>query len=75
VTPQKHIIQLLDVVALTADLPGKGLLCGQVGTVVETLAPGVYEVEFSDEQGETYAQAALSQDHLLVLRYQPQHAT
>jgi hypothetical protein len=42
-------IQLLDVVALTADLPDKGLLRGQVGTVVEILAPGVFEVEFADD--------------------------
>jgi hypothetical protein len=67
-------IQLLDVVALTADLPGNGLLRGQVGTVVETLAPGVFEVEFSDDQGRTYAQLALKEQQLLVLHYQPQQA-
>jgi hypothetical protein len=67
-------IQLLDVVALTADLPDKGLLRGQVGTVVETLAPGVFEVEFSDDQGRAYAQLALRDSQLLVLHYQPQQA-
>jgi hypothetical protein len=67
-------IQLLDVVALTADLPEKGLLRGQVGTVVESLAPGVFEVEFSDDEGRTYAQLALGENHLLVLHYQPQQA-
>jgi hypothetical protein len=67
-------IQLLDVVALTTDLPGNGLLRGQVGTVVETLAPGVFEVEFSDDQGRTYAQLALKEQQLLVLHYQPQQA-
>jgi hypothetical protein len=67
-------IQLLDVVALIADLPGKGLLRGQVGTVVETLAPGVFEVDFSDDQGRTYAQLALKEHQLLVLHYQPQRA-
>src|SRR4051812_46361829 len=46
-------IQLLDV-ALTEDLPERGLRRGQVGTVVEDLAPGVFEVEFSDNQGRTY---------------------
>jgi hypothetical protein len=35
----KSNIELLDVVALTVDLPDRGLLRGQVGTVVETLAP------------------------------------
>ncbi len=67
-------IQLLDVVALTADLPDKGLLRGQVGTVVETLAPGVFEVEFSDDQGRAYAELALRENQLLVLHYQPQQA-
>jgi hypothetical protein len=67
-------IQLLDVVALTADLPERGLLRGQVGTVVETLSPDVFEVEFSDDQGQTYAQLALRGSQLLVLHYQPQQA-
>ena len=67
-------IQLLDVVALTDDLPAKGLLRGQVGTVVENLAAGVFEVEFSDDQGRTYAQVALKVNQLLVLHYQPQQA-
>jgi hypothetical protein len=67
-------IQMLDVVALTADLPDKGLLRGQVGTVVETLAPGLFEVEFSDDKGCTYAELALKDSLLLVLHYQPQQA-
>jgi hypothetical protein len=68
-------IQLLDVVALTADLPDKGLLRGQVGTVVENLAPGVFEVEFCDDQGHSYAQLALRDSQLLVLHYRPQQKT
>lgn len=41
-------IKLLDVVALTVDLPEDNLLRGQVGTVVELLAEGkAFEVEFS----------------------------
>jgi hypothetical protein len=67
-------IRLLDVVALTADLPEKNLIRGQVGTVVENLAPGVFEVEFSDDEGRAYAQAAVNQEQLLVLFYQPQQA-
>jgi hypothetical protein len=38
-------IKLLDVVALTEDLPERKLQRGQVGTVVEPLAPDVFEVE------------------------------
>jgi hypothetical protein len=64
-------IQLLDVVALTEDLPQRGLCRGQVGTVVELLAPGVFEVEFCDNDGRTYASLALRTDQLLVLHYRP----
>lgn len=67
-------IQLLSVVALTSDAPERGLVRGQVGTVVEVLAPGVYEVEFSDDEGRTYALAALRHDQLMLLHYQPQQA-
>jgi hypothetical protein len=67
-------IQLLDVIALTTDLPERGLCRGQVGTVVEVLAPGVFEVDFSDDQGRTYAQLAIHHDQLMVLHYQPQQA-
>jgi hypothetical protein len=65
-------IQLFDVVALTVDVPEKGLPRGQVGTVVETLAPGVFEIEFSDDTGRTFAQAALPEAGLIALRYEPQ---
>ena len=67
-------IHLLDVVALTADLSEHGLLRGQVGTVVEFLSDGVFEVEFSDDQGRTYAQVAVPETRLLVLRYRPGQA-
>jgi hypothetical protein len=67
-------IQLLDVVALIADIPGRGLLRGQVGTVVEMLSPGVFEVEFADEDGHTYAELAVPESQLMVLRYRPQQA-
>jgi len=73
-TPPKQTIRLLDVVALTADLPQRGLLRGQVGTVVEVLAPGVLEIEFSDDQGHTYAQLALNDGQLMILHYRPQQA-
>jgi hypothetical protein len=65
--------QVLSVVALLEDLPDKKLRRGQVGTVVEYLAPGVYEVEFSDRSGRTYASVAVSADRLLRLYHEPQH--
>jgi hypothetical protein len=67
-------IDILDVVALTDDLPERGLYKGQVGTVVESLAPGVFEVEFSDGEGRAYASPALNVSQLLVLHYEPVEA-
>ena len=64
-------LKLLDVVALTVDLPERGLSRGQVGTVVEQLADDVYEVEFSDDDGRTYASLPLRPDQVLVLHYKP----
>jgi len=70
----KTDIRLLDVVAVTENIPGRLLVRGQVGTVVEVLALGQDEVEFSDDDGRTYAQAALDGERLMVLRYRPQRA-
>jgi hypothetical protein len=67
-------IKLLDVVALTEDQPKHNLARGHVGTVVELHEPGVFEVEFSDDEGRTYALLPLRAEHLLVLRYRPQVA-
>lgn len=64
-------IYVLDVVALTEDLPEKKLYRGHVGTVVESLAPGIYEVEFCDDNGRTFATAALPERQLMVLHYRP----
>jgi hypothetical protein len=64
-------ISLLASVALLQDLTERGLLRGQVGTVVESLAPDVYEVEFSDAEGRTYATLALRSDQLIVLHHEP----
>jgi len=67
-------IRALDVVALTEDLPAEGLLRGQVGTVVESLSRDVWEVEFVDERGATYATLPLRSDQLMVLRHHPVEA-
>jgi hypothetical protein len=65
-------IKLLDVVALTVDLPEYGLWHGQVGTVVEILAGGAaFEVEFSDRSGRTYESLGLRPDQIMVLHYEP----
>jgi len=62
-------LNLFDIVALKNDLPQHRLLAGQVGTIVEILAPEVYEIEFSDDDGQTYATQALPAHQLLKLHY------
>jgi Domain of unknown function (DUF4926) len=64
-------IQHRDVVALIEDLPDRGLVVGQVGTIAKVLAPDVYEVNFSDDKGQTYAMLPLHHHQLLRLKYSP----
>jgi len=64
-------MRLLDVVALTHDIPQSSLRAGQVGTAVLELEDGVFEVEFSDLDGRTYATAPLTNDDVLVLHHEP----
>ena len=71
----KDGVDILDVVALTEDLPERDLYRGQVGTVVEILEPGVFEVEFSNDEGRAYASVALKAEQLLVLHYEPVEAS
>jgi hypothetical protein len=66
----KKKIKLLDTVALVDDLPERKLKRGEVGTVVEILGPAVFEVEFSDDDGQTYAELALRVDQLIALHNQ-----
>lgn len=60
-------IKLLDTVALVEPMPEAGLLRGHVGTVVEVLAADVFQVEFSDEFGRTYALQTVKAENLLPL--------
>jgi hypothetical protein len=65
-------VKLLDAVALLEDVQVEEVLLkrGEVGAVVEVLAPDVYEVEFCDDQGHAYAFASLRAEQLLVLHNQ-----
>ena len=68
----KNTVKLLDVVALTVDLPEYNLWRGQVGTVVELLADGTaFEVEFSDRNGRQYESLGLPKEQIMVLRFDP----
>ena len=66
------MINLLDVVALTENLPEDNLWRGQVGTVVDILADGAaYEVEFSDRDGRTYESLGLRPNQIMALQFEP----
>jgi len=63
-------VPLLAHVALTVDLPEKGLTRGQLGTVVEQLGSEmepVFLVEFSGEDGQAYAFAEVRPDQVIIL--------
>jgi uncharacterized protein DUF4926 len=63
-------LKLLETVALLQDIPSRKLKRGEVGTVVEILAPDVYEVEFCDDDGQTYAELALRGSQVISLHNQ-----
>jgi hypothetical protein len=68
----RNTVELLEVVALTVDLPEYNLWRGQVGTVVELLANGTaFEVEFSDRNGRTYESIGLRPEQIMVLHFDP----
>jgi len=62
-------IRILDVVAMSEDIPEHGLRRGEVGTVVERWKDGAYEVEFSDDTGEAYAFAAVNAEQIIKLHF------
>jgi Domain of unknown function (DUF4926) len=57
-----------DLVALLRDKPDLGIERGWVGTLLLELKPGVWEVEFSDRNGQTLTTAALEATDLLALQ-------
>ncbi len=66
-------LELLSVVALLNDTADQSVRRGQVGTIVERLGPGVYEVEFTDDDGQTYASLPLRSEQLLQLHHERTH--
>ncbi len=61
--------RLLNVVALKTDLRKDGLVKGQVGTIVEELSPDEFIVEFSDNDGKTYALKVLKSSQIIPLYF------
>jgi Domain of unknown function (DUF4926) len=69
---KRNTAKLLDVVALTVDLPEYELWCGQVGTIVELLGDGAaFEVEFSDRHGRTFESIGLRPEQFMMLHFEP----
>lgn len=64
-------IRLLDIVALVEDLPEYGIYRGQVGTVTDIVAENVFEVDFSDTSGQTFAEINLTSQQLMLLLHEP----
>jgi hypothetical protein len=64
-------MNILDIVALIQSLPGLGFYKGQVGTIIEVYEPTVFEVEFVDRNGKTYAVETLHANQLMQLHYSP----
>ena len=62
-------MKLLDTVALVEDIPELKLYRGQVGTIVEEYESGVFEVEFGNLKGRTYALETLQASQLMLLQY------
>ena len=54
-------------------MPEAGLVRRQVGTVVDDWVPDVYEVEFCDDNGRTYAMVSLKAEQLMRLYHEPTH--
>jgi hypothetical protein len=64
-------IEMVTVVALLEDLPDESLVRGQVGTVVESWAPGVCEWAFCGDKGKTHA--AVKAEQWMRVHHQPVH--
>ena len=59
--------ELFDVVEVIADIPEYKLYAGMQGTIVAAHSRDAYEVEFTDESGETLALLALHPHHFIVV--------
>lgn len=67
----KTDIKILDAVALLKNIPQKQLKRGQLGTIVEEVAEGIFEVEFADRSGRTIVTLAVKAVDLLQLHDEP----
>ncbi len=59
--------ELFDVIELIVDIPEQGLRAGMQGTIVERHSDEAYEVEFTNEHGETISLLTLHPDQFIVI--------
>ena len=59
--------ELFDVIELLIDIPEDDLKAGVQGSIVECLNEEVFEIEFSDSNGETLALCTLSSREFIVV--------
>ena len=60
--------EMFDSVALIEDLPDEGLVCGNMGSIVEIYNDGeAYEIEFVNGEGQTYGLLALRPKQFILL--------
>lgn len=60
--------EMFDSIALIEDLPDDGLVCGNMGAIVEIFNEGeAYEVEFVDTDGQTYGLLPLRPEQFILL--------
>ena len=70
---KKKSLKLFDTVAILKDVPEREVVFGQVGTIVEELKEGVFEVEFADTHGATIAEFAVKAEDLMLLHYDKEY--
>ena len=58
---------LFDVIELLLDLPEYNIYSGAQGAIVECYGDDKYEVEFTNEDGETLAMCVLSNEQFIVV--------
>lgn len=72
--PVNDNLNLLDVVALTEDIPEHNLWRGEIGAIVECYPNDGYEVEFVAQDGYTYALVTLHGYQLMTLKQKRVHS-
>lgn len=70
----KKPLKLYDTVALLKKFSDKKVVVGQVGTIVEKYSETEFEVEFSDNSGQTIAMFAVETNDIMLLHYKLEYA-